>query len=145
MLGPWLCRGMSLWLVALFAEGIAIPCYEAVCLLSSRHGCPHSCLIGQTHAGQGGLIPLASQLFSQGVLLRGTDISWVSLCVPIRPGKNSFVMMQGARRLIVGTPGMLVPGGLTLPHNQQQFVCIFSVVYECSFCVSFVCINAYWI
>ena len=120
MLGPWLCCGMSLWLVALFAEGIAIPCYEAVCLLSSRHGCPHSCLIGQTHAGQGGLIPLASQLFSQGVLLRGIDISWVSLCVPIRPGKNSFVMMQGARRLIVGTPGMLVPGGLTLPHNQKQ-------------------------
>ena len=27
------------------------------------------------------------------------DISWVSLCVPMRPGKNFFVMIRGARRL----------------------------------------------
>ena len=114
MLVPWLCRGMSLWLVALVAEGIAIPCFEAVCLLSSRHGCPRSCLFGPTHAVQGELITLATRFITQGVLLCVIDISRVSL------GKNPFVMMQGARQLIVDTSGMLVPGGLTLPHNQQH-------------------------
>ena len=114
MLVPWLCRGMSHWLVALFAEGIAIPCIEAVCLLSSRHGCPCSCLFGPTHAVQGELLTLVTRLVTQGVLLCVIDISWLSL------GKNSFVMMQGAWQLIVDTSGMLVPGGLTLPHNQQH-------------------------
>ncbi len=29
------------------------------------------------------------------------DISWVSLCAPLRPGKNSFVLMLGARSYVL--------------------------------------------
>ena len=42
-------------------------------------------------------ILLAPQLSKRGYPPREIDISWVSLCVPMRPGKNSFVMMRGAR------------------------------------------------
>ena len=41
--------------------------------------------------------PLAIRLPMTGLLLRVIDISWVSLCAPFRPGKNSFVMMRKAR------------------------------------------------
>ena len=38
---------------------------------------------------------------SSGCNMSGCDISWVSLCVPMRPGKNSFVALRRIR----------VPGG----------------------------------
>ena len=56
------------------------------------------CLTGKTQAAQDGLdITCGSAALMLGVPLRVIDISWVSLCVPLRPGKNSFVMMRWVR------------------------------------------------
>ena len=73
-------------------------------LLASLRACswnpvmkPITRLAGKTHAGQGGLVTLALQLLHQGFPSQMIDISWVSLCAPLRPGKNSFVVMLGAQ------------------------------------------------
>ena len=68
------------------------------------------------------------QLCQQGYLLRVIDISWVSLCVPMRPGKNSFVMMRGARRLhgwyaVYAGAGWL-HSAATNPSQKKDMTCM---------------------
>jgi len=81
------------------------------------------CLTGKTQAAQDGLdITCGSAALMLGVPPREIDISWVSLCVPLRPGKNSFVMMRWVRYLCAFPEGLVatvVLGGFTLPSRHQ--------------------------
>ena len=60
--------------------------------------------------------------------LRGIDISWVTLCVPMRPGKNSFVMMRGARS--DEWVYSLGPGGFTCQPIALRYIYIYIYIYK---------------
>ena len=99
---PWLdvaCH-FGLSRVAPRAHGLALailPLSLRVCGMGAAPPSPPR-LTGKTHAAQDGLdITCGSAVLMLGVPPREIDISWVSLCVPLRPGKNSFVMMRWVR------------------------------------------------
>ena len=94
---PRLPCGLPAWLTAFFAVGTSsaltkLPACE-VCGMGAHF--VHTWLAIPMLARADLSTPACSG--PTRLPLRGIDISWVTLCVPMRPGKNSFVMMQGAR------------------------------------------------
>ena len=99
---PTAPRRLPSWLSVFLRCGHTVRLAEAACLWGLWHGCPFvqgpSYLPGWQYPSWPGLTPprRLAAIFTR-LPPRVIDIPWVTLCVPLRPGKNSFVLMRGVR------------------------------------------------